>query len=170
MNKGKNSIKNTGYVIVLLFCCLQSTWAHQYFFGLSDINYNQTTQHIEIIHQLSAHDIENAIAISKNIRFGVDHPQYEQHIRQYVTKRFKILHHGMPVTLKWVGLEFESGQLFIYQESENINDFSHISIQNDILVDVFPQQVNTVNYQLKPFHGTLTFTSQQRSWVISEKN
>jgi BioD-like phosphotransacetylase family protein len=72
-------------IFVLLLCGLAiNAVAHRYFFSMTDLTLNERTQSIEVIHQITAHDIDNAIAESKQIHFSVAHPNYENIIRQYV--------------------------------------------------------------------------------------
>ena len=62
----------------LLLCGLAANaLAHRYFFSITDLRLNENTQAIEVIHQITAHDIDNAIAENQQIHFSVAHPNYE---------------------------------------------------------------------------------------------
>jgi len=63
----------------------QSTFvsAHKYFFGLKELSVNPRNQALEIIHQFTAHDLENAIAELKQEHFSPEHPMYDSYIREY---------------------------------------------------------------------------------------
>ncbi len=58
---------------------VESTAAHTYFFAVTELNVNNQSNHIEIIHQLTAHDIENAIAEINQVNFSPEHPQYNEY-------------------------------------------------------------------------------------------
>ena len=100
--------------LVLLLCGLAvNAVAHRYFFSISDLSLNERTQSIEVIHQITAHDIDNAIAETNQIHFSVAHPDYEKFIRQYVEAHFQ-LHYQAQLTLIPV-------KYFSHQENDQKN-------------------------------------------------
>ncbi len=146
--------------------------AHSYFFGVSELNLNTSSKHIEVIHQFTAHDIENTIAETKQINFSPEHPQYDQYIQAYFEQHFSLARNNNTVPLNWIGFEIKRGQIFAYQESKNKNFLDNLMVKNTILVDTYAKQINTVNYQdlaftpkLEPkvkLQGSLTFNNSQR--------
>jgi hypothetical protein len=78
-------------IFVLLLCVLAvNAVVHRYFFSMTDLILNERTQWIEVIHKITAHDIDNAITETKQIHFSVAHPDYENIIRQYVEANFQL--------------------------------------------------------------------------------
>lgn len=151
-----------------LFVCLLcgfalSSAAHRYFFGLTDLSVNPKTHNIEVIHQLTAHDIDNAIAEQQQIHFSPEHPKYEQLIQNYVEAHFKLINiqndKEHKIRLNWIGLEIAKGNIYIYQEANFENFLSGLVVKNDLLVDTYPKQVNTVNYKDGTITGSLTFSA-----------
>lgn len=153
---------------ILLAGLATSAAAHSYFFGISELTLNSKNKHLEIIHQFTAHDIENSIAEIKQIHFSPEHPKYEQYIQDYFEKNFTLAQHQIPIKLNWLGIEIKRGQLFAYQESNSENYLAHLVVKNNILVDTYAKQINTVNYQGLTFasqltlQGSLTFNNTQR--------
>ena len=135
--------------------------AHKYFFGLTELSVNPRTQSLEVIHQFTAHDIENAIAESTQERFSPEHKNYEAYIKAYFEKNFTISKLDHKIVLNWVGLEIVNGNLFVYQDAPFKNFLSGIVVKNQLLVDTYTKQVNTVNYQDNKVQGSLTFTNSQ---------
>lgn len=146
---------------ILLSGLVSVATAHTYFFGVTDINLNNSNEHIEIIHQLTAHDIENAIAEIRQINFSPEHPKYDEYIQAYITDRFILERNKKRIQLTWVGLEVKRGQLFAYQESTSKNYLTNLVVKNTILVDTYAKQINTVNYRSShpkdTVQGSLTF-------------
>jgi len=145
--------------------------AHTYFFGLTEINLNSQNKHIEIIHQFTAHDIENTIAEVKQVHFSPEHPKYDHYIQAYFEKHFTIQRNNKAVQLNWLGFEVKRGQLFVYQESTHKNYLANLVVKNTILVDTYPKQINTVNYQdltsPNKLQGSLTYDQSLDIAVIS---
>ncbi|XQW84683.1 DUF6702 family protein [Thalassotalea piscium] len=135
--------------------------AHKYFFGLTELTVNPKTQSLEVIHQFTAHDIENAIAIATNENFSPEHAQYEQYIQSYFQAHFSISKLDKSIPLKWVGLEIVNGNMYVYQEAPFKNFLPGLVVKNELLIDTYSNQVNTVNYQDNKVQGSLTFTSSQ---------
>jgi hypothetical protein len=151
-----------------LFICLLcgftlSSVAHRYFFGLTDLSVNPRTNNIEVIHQLTAHDIDNAIAEQLQIHFSPEHPKYEKFIQNYVESHFKLIDKSNDkaheIKLNWIGLEIAKGNVYIYQEANFENFLNGIVVKNDLLVDTYPKQINTVNYKDGTIAGSLTFSA-----------
>lgn len=145
--------------------------AHTYFFGVSDLIINQKSKHIEVIHQFTAHDIENAIAEINQISFSPEHPKYDELVQSYIEKHFTLQRDNKVINMKWIGFEIKRGQLFAYQESTTQKFLTNLVVKNTILVDTYVKQVNTVNYQdlnsISKKQGSLTFDHSLRVAIIT---
>lgn len=150
-----------GLFLLLLCGVAANAAAHRYFFSLTDVTVNSSNKSIEIIHQISAHDIDNLIAQEKQIHFSVAHPDYETFIRQYIEEHFQLSYNAQMLTLNWIGLEISKGYIVIYQEIENYESLVGLKIINSLLVEYYAKQVNTVNYRDKKLKGSLTFTKAE---------
>jgi hypothetical protein len=152
-----------------------SATGHTYFFGVSDISQNLKTNRLEIVHQFTTHDIENAIAQSKQIHFSAEHENYDLYIQQYFEKKFSLSDKGVIVPLNWVGFEITAGKIIAYQESKRESFLPQIVVKNAILTDTYPKQVNTVNFQGKDIQGkaifgSLTFDYRSKEAIITPKS
>lgn len=151
--------------VVLLMCGLATNaLAHRYFFSITDLALNDKSQSIEVIHQITAHDIDNAIAEIKQEHFSVAHPSYESYIRQYIEQHFQLHYQHQVITLNWVGIELNKGNIFIYQEAKFNHALEGVQITNKILTEQYIKQINTVNFHDKTIKGSLTFN---RSVIIN---
>ncbi|WP_307188512.1 MULTISPECIES: DUF6702 family protein [Colwellia] len=68
----------------------------------------------------------------------------------------------MKIPLNWLGFEISAGKIIAYQESKQQSFLPQIVVKNAILIDTYPKQVRTVNFQGKDlkgvaFFGSLTF-------------
>jgi hypothetical protein len=158
------------FIFCLLCGVALSSAAHRYFFGLTDLSVNPKNNNIEVIHQLTAHDIYNAIAEQQQIHFSPEHPEYEKLIQNYVEAHFQLIDNQNNkkhiIKLNWIGLEIAKGNVYIYQEANFENFLSGIVVKNDLLVDTYPKQVNTVNYKDGTIIGSLTFSATVKTSKI----
>lgn len=160
----------------MLFCILLAGFtslvsSHTYFFAVSELNFNNVTKHIEVIHQITAHDIENAISEIHQINFSTEHPQYDKLVQAYIEKHFVLARNNTVIKMNWIGFEVKRGQIFAYQESADKNNLPNLVVKNSILVDTYAKQINTVNYQslssTEPVQGSLTFDQSLRVAIIT---
>jgi hypothetical protein len=166
-----NSLLNKVLLSIFLFGLAVSTAAHTYFFGVTELNINSTNNHIEVIHQLTAHDIENAIAEAQQVHFSPEHPQYDKYIQDYIEAHFILERNNKVIEMEWIGFEIKRGRLFAYQESTSKNYLTNLVVKNAILVDTYGEQVNTVNYQsissTRVIQGSLTFDQSIKVAMIT---
>jgi len=169
--KGLLLIKPTLNRFITLFFigAVTSVTAHTYFFGVSDLSINAKSQHIEIIHQFTAHDIENAIAQIQNTHFSPEHPQYDTYIKNYFDQNFQLQKDQKTIKLTWIGFEVKLGKLIAYQESVQKITLKNLVVINTLLVDIYNKQLNTVNFQYQGIQKSLTFTQSQRMHKIFNK-
>ncbi|WP_206486483.1 DUF6702 family protein [Thalassotalea sp. G2M2-11] len=161
-------IQQTLKILFVLIILGQSTssFAHRYFFGLTELSVNPNHQTLEVIHQFTAHDIENAIAEIKQENFSPEHKHYDSYIRNYFNQHFKLLMNNENIELDWVGLEVNQGKIYVFQEAVFKNNLAGLVVKNDLLVDTYTKQVNTVNYQDSVINGSLTFTGSKKVATI----
>jgi hypothetical protein len=162
-----NTACKTFFVLMLIGYGTFSS-AHKYFFGLTELSVNPKKQTIEIIHQFTAHDLENAIAEQKQEHFSPEHPKYDLYIKNYFDNHFQLDFHQKNIELVWLGLELIKGKVIIYQEAPFQNKLAGLMVKNDLLVDTYSKQVNTVNYQDSVFKGSLTFTETNNVAIIEK--
>lgn len=157
-------------ISIMLVGVAASAAAHTYFFGLTDINLNSQNKHIEIIHQFTAHDIENNLAEIKQVHFSPEHPEYDQYIQAYFEQHFVLKRNNKTVKLNWIGFEVKRGQLFVYQESTHKDSLANLMVKNTLLTGTYPKQINTVNYQdltsQNKLQGSLTYDQSLNVSVI----
>lgn len=156
---------------ILLFGVAAPSSAHTYYFGVTELNLNNTNKHIEVIHQFTAHDIENAIAEIQQVHFSPEHPQYDKFIQDYIEEHFVLERNDEVIKMNWIGFEVKRGKLFAYQESVSKNYLTNLVVKNAILVDTYVEQVNIVNYQslssTKIIQGSLTFDQSLKVTMIT---
>jgi len=152
---------------VLLSGAAVTSAAHTYFVGLTELSLNSSTSKLEIIHQLTTHDLENAIAENKEIHFSPEHENYEKYIQAYVNEHFQLQSSGKVIVLNWIGIELVRGKILIYQEAPFKKVLHGLLVKNALLVNTYSKQVNTVNYKSTQVKGSLTFTEAQKITKIT---
>ena len=161
-----NLIAHQKWLIAFALIISLDAAAHRYFFALTEISLNEKSQHIEVIHEVSLHDLESAISQVDKIDFSAEDPLYEKRLQQYIENEFSLLQKNIAIPLVWVGVEFSKYHATFYQESIKSYFLNGLVVKNSLLVDTYPTQINTVNYQQGLIKGSLTFTEHERTHII----
>mgnify|MGYP006087025915 CR=1 FL=1 len=61
---------------------------------------HEQSKHIEVIHQFTAHDIENTIAEIKQINFSPEHPKYDEFVQSHIEKNFILQRNNKTIKMK----------------------------------------------------------------------
>lgn len=136
--------------------------AHRAKAALTLVRLNRTSGILEVEHTLHAHDAEMALnQIAKLPTPDLSQLEDRARLALYVEARFALTPPGGPaLTLKLLGAELDGEDVRVYQEMALATPPARLSVRNMILRDVFPVQINQVNFDL---HGdpvrirTLTF-------------
>lgn len=113
--------------------------------SLSTIEYNERTGKTEIVHRLHSHDAELGVgAVIDRPDLSVLSLEDRALIALYVEEQFRIESEEGPIHPSLVGAELAAEYLLVYQELLGpLPDV--IRVRDDILRDVFPEQINQVN-------------------------
>ncbi|MEM7700565.1 MAG: DUF6702 family protein [Pseudomonadota bacterium] len=140
--------------------------AHQQKITLSSVSHNARTGLLEVVHRVPLHDAEHALE-AQGVRAPdiVNDLKSRRAVAKYVADRFSLTHNGQPVPLTLLGTEIEGGRLIVYQEAASPGSGAQLSINSQILTDVFERQENRVNLGAGTKVATLVFSSGDRARI-----
>ena len=135
--------------------------AHQQKIAISTISLNPRSGMIELVHQVPAHDAEHALRVqgTKNADV-VGSAASREAFARYVAQRFVLLVDGTIVTPTYVGSEMKGGSLMVYQETPASAPGARLTVNSQILTDVWARQENRVNIGSGTKVETLIFTAR----------
>ena len=134
----------------VMLCIAALSYADRQPGSLSTIKKSRQSGNIEIIHRLHNHDAElGIIAALHDKSLTLDKLIGRAQLALYVEARFVVATVtddgvGAPLDLKLIGAELDGEFVLVYQEFEGELP-AQIAVRDDILRDVFPEQVNQVN-------------------------
>lgn len=133
--------------------------AHRAPGSLSTIEFNPRTGNTEVVHRLHSHDAELGIgAVIDRNDLSVLSLEDRALIALYVEERFLIESEEGPLHLSLVGAELAADYLLIYREMVGkLPDV--IRVRDDVLRDVFPEQINQVNIDTDGSVQSLVFAN-----------
>ena len=135
--------------------------------SLSTIKTNPSSGDIEIIHRLHNHDAElGVMTIHADRTLSLDQLRGRAQLALYIEERFFIAglidgEVGAPLEIELIGAELDGEFVLVYQELKGELPLQ-LAVRNDILRDVFPEQVNHVNISLGGEIRSLTFKDNDK--------
>ena len=145
-----------------------SAFAHQQKAALTQVLFNPRSGTIEIVHRFYLHDAEEAV----RQLFGVDADIYNSDDTRFRFARYTVDKFGLwddkdaPIQLGLVGSEIEGNFFYVYQESETTPDGKALTIRHDVLRDIWPNQMNTVNVEGKGPLQSVFFNGENALQVV----
>lgn len=154
-----------------MLCIAALSFADRQPGSLSTIKTNSSSGSIEVIHRLHTHDAElGIIAIVGDRTLTLDKLIGRAQLAIYVEQHFLLARLdddgvGALLKLDLIGAEIEGEFVLVYQEYRGQLP-SQFAVHNNILRDVFPEQVNHVNIALGGEVRSLIFRGDD-DWQIA---
>lgn len=160
-------------LITALFALHSSTFAHKYYFGFAEVDYDYFTQRFEATLTVTAHDLE--LALTNNGTSAGDLEALDSLqtviIEDYINSSFKINSNDSKCDFKLIGHETElNGKINFYLESSEITIESTIDVEFDILMDNYQEQQNKITLYYQDRAYTLAFTRGNKKQTIQLVN
>lgn len=167
-----NILKNL-LLIVSIVAAHSTTFAHQYYFGFAEVDYDFFSQRFEATLTVTAHDLE--LALTKNGTTAGDLEDLDSLqmiiVEDYINSSFKIFSNDSKCIFKLVGHDTElTGKINFYLESSQIIIDCAIEVEFDILMDNYQEQQNKITLYYQERAYTLAFTRGKRKQTIQIVN
>lgn len=158
-------MKKSILLFLLLLPLISFTAAHKFYVSVTEMEYNEKNNSLQIISRVFTDDMENLLKTRYSdelylVKKG-EHPDAEAFLKKYLSAKLKILVNGEAKTFNYIGKEYDNDQLVLYLEVENVEPFKNISVQNEVLTDLFPDQKNVVH---------VTYGGTTKSLLLSRHN
>ena len=144
--------------VILLVLAAGAASAHRYHATFTTVNHNVRTGSIEVIHKIFSHDVELVLSQQMGRTVSLDSDGIEDILRAYLVSRFALYDkEGIEITLEWVGAEMDVNNIWVYLERPGADGLAGLSVRDDLMTDLYADQVNTVNLEQGGELNTLTF-------------
>ena len=139
----------------LVFMGVFAAQAHNYFVSTANMEYDDSTQQIEVSVKMTAHDFEHVLEMKYQQRLHIetisDTSEIGMFIQEYLKENFVISSGGKACNFNYYGKEVTlRDELFFYFSFGEVVDPDAIHVKNTLLFSSFAQQQNIVHYK----HGT----------------
>lgn len=137
-------------LIVPIF--ISSSEKHEYYVSVTEIQYAEEQQSLQIISQIFIDDLEKLLKerYDDSIKLAPDNDAelIENYIKRYIGYKLQIKVNGKALNFKFIGKEYKEDIAYCYLEIENISKIKSLVVTNKILFDILPEQQNIVRLKL----------------------
>ena len=149
--------------LLLLFSLSSFKTDHKFYVSVTEIEYNQKAQSLQIISRIFIDDLEKLLQKRYDASILLSEKNESKKVTDYLNKylgqKMEIQVDGKPFKLNYIGKEYENDMALIYIEIPNVPEFKNIRIKNAILTDMFSEQKNLVHVEYKGETKSLILTS-----------
>ncbi|HSP11181.1 MAG TPA: DUF6702 family protein [Salegentibacter sp.] len=148
--------------------------AHEYYLSVTEINYKDESQSLQIITRVFIDDFENVLRkrFNDDIRLVKDTEEgpVKKMIERYLEQKLQIRSGGQQHQLNYLGKEYDNDQVILYIEVKDVKPFKEIDITNSILTDLFDDQKNVVHVKVDGVTKSLLLQRDEEKDSLIFKN
>ncbi|WP_246859413.1 DUF6702 family protein [Spirosoma sp. KCTC 42546] len=155
---------------VLIIISTASRSAHEFHASVTQMQYNAKDRVFEISVRIFTDDFEKALSAASNSKINLDGPpaKHDPLIEKYIQAHFSYVSpQKQTKPVKYVGHEVEADANWLYLEMPYTEPFKGGLLKQNVLMELFDDQVNMVNVQYQGQKKTFVFRKNQPVQDIS---
>ena len=145
--------------------------AHKYYLSLTQIEFNNKKQSIEVITNLFIDDIETTLNKIHSRKFELDTQKElldsDRYFKEYLEKHLHFVINEKSVDFNYLGKEYDGDSVFFYLEIENIPHINSIELENTLLIEHFPSQQNLVKTKVNKKYKSALLTINKQTGTLT---
>ena len=152
---------------VALLALMSFVTFHKFYVSVTHVNYSEKDTAFQITSRIFIDDLEAVLleryGITSNLNTAKESKLTEEYIGKYFNTKFVIEINSKKAAYKFLGKRYENDVVLCFLELPNIklSDTKSISVQNEILTDLFDEQQNIVHFKWK---------GKKKSFVLIKQN
>ena len=169
---------STGFVILSLMNFTQSLGfnhgldvAHKFYVSTSNIEFNASTNSLEIIQRIFTDDLENVLRsrYAGQIKLAAVNEAKENAdlIKRYVLNQWNIKNNDQDLVLNYLGHQYDIDQVKIFIEVPLNGRLEELLIENKTLFDLTSDQQNIIHMKVGGTRKSLLLFSENPNGVLN---
>lgn len=152
---------------MVLFLMVSFATAHKFYVSVTNINYSEDDAAFQITSRIFIDDLDKLLKERYGIEAKLATPNEskvaDEYIEKYFRTKFLVELDGEPVNYTFLGKRYDTDVVICYLEISNVNlsETKTMSVQNEILTDLFDEQKNIVHVKWK---------ENKKSFVLIREN
>lgn len=157
-------------VLILFIIPLLSFQAHKYYLSLTQIEFRNEKQAVQITINVFIDDIEDALNNNNNIDLRLNTKNEisnnDVYFINYLQEKLHLKIDKIPREFNYIGKEYDGDMVYFYLEIENVNEVNTIEIENKILINHFSEQKNLIKAKVGKKHKSLLLDAQNNKGLL----
>ncbi|WP_242155363.1 DUF6702 family protein [Aestuariivivens sediminis] len=146
------------------------TVLHKFYVSVTQINYVEEKQSIQIISRIFIDDMENLLRerYDESIVLAIEdeHKDTNIYLEKYLREKFLITINGKSMPIVFIGKEYDGDIMRCYIEVEGITQIKTFEISNRVLFDIYEEQQNVVKTKIYSRQKSMILTKERPSAML----
>ncbi|WP_313790953.1 DUF6702 family protein [Allomuricauda sp. SCSIO 65647] len=161
-----NYIKN-GILALALLLSLAFTEAHKFYVSVTNVNYSQKDDALQITSRIFIDDLENVLEerydVNPELATKKEAEWADEYIEKYMKTKFSLQLDEETIPFEFLGKRYDNDVVICYLEVPRVNLSTRrsITVQNEVLTDLFEEQQNIVHIKI---------AGKKKSFVLIKEN
>lgn len=153
--------------LILLLPLLAFTVAHKFYISVTSVEYSDKDRALQITTRVFIDDFERLLQERYGVKVSLatkeESDMANTYIEKYLRTKFVVEIDGKLMDYDFLGKQYDHDIMICYLEIPKIdlNTYKSISVQNEVLMDIFEEQKNVVHFKLG---------NQKKSFVLIREN
>lgn len=126
---------------------------HPYYISVTEIKYKDTEKTLQVSCKIFTNDLETTLRKINKTQVDLLHPKdkavTDKLVANYINTHLKITVNKKACQLNFIGYEKEEEAIWAYFEAKNVALPKTISIEDNLLYEYLPAQINMVHTEVK---------------------
>lgn len=158
-------------IIALIIPSLMSFTLHKYYLSVTDVEYNAEAKSVQLITRIFYDDLEDVLNERYDKNFILsdrsDQEEIDNYLKKYLTSKIKIRVNDELKKLQFVGKEYEDDYVVCYIETSRVDSITKFEIENELLIDLFPEQKNMIHTKIYKRQKSFLLTRESAKAMLN---
>jgi len=144
---------------------------HKYYISLTQVEYIQEKESLQIISRYFIDDMEYALEKEYLQSFQLSTKQeldsVDLYYKKYLAQHIKIQVNDSLYQFNYIGKEYDDDIVYFYLEIPQLKDLKSLEIKNTTLFNYFPDQQNIIKTKINNKHTTFYLSKQKDKGLLN---
>lgn len=158
-------------ILALIIPSLMSFTLHKYYLSVTDVEYNAEAKSVQLITRIFYDDLEDVLNERYDKNFTLsdrsDQEEIDNYLKKYLTSKIKIRVNDKLRKLQFIGKEYEDDYVVCYIETSRVDSITKFEIENELLIDLFPEQKNMIHTKIYKRQKSFLLTRESAKAMLN---